>query len=228
VQAFDEDFPEAADIAGRSMRGRLPYAPYAVGPHRVCMLAHDSAVQVHECNARCSCGPQCRSRVLQHGLRARLFLRPAQRHGGWGVHAAAFIPAGAFVVEYVAELLSAKEADVRGREQDREGVSYLFAIDSHKEAGAAGAADVFTLDASHAGNVARFINHSCAPNCRIRSVIWDSSDPRLAHLALYALKDIEPAEELTYHYRYTVKKGSKSGIKCKCGASNCRGWLVTF
>ena len=227
VQQFDEDFPDAVDIAKRSMRGRLPYAPYPGGVHRVGMLSHDSAAPVHECNARCSCGPECRSRVLQHGLRARLFLRPARRHQGWAVHASAFIPAGAFVAEYVGEMISGQEAESRGQQQDREGVSYLFGIDSHVEAGAR-PADAFTLDASHAGNVARFVNHSCAPNCRIRSVLWDSSDPRLAHLALYALRDIEVGEELTYHYRYTVKKGSKTGIKCKCGAPNCRDWLITF
>jgi hypothetical protein len=227
VQQFDEDFPDAVDIAKRSMRGRLPYAPYPVGVHRVCMLSNDSTAPLHECNARCTCGPGCKARVMQHGLRARLFLRPARKHPGWAVHAAAFIPAGAFIAEYVGEVVGGQEAESRGQQQDREGVSYLFSIDSHVEAGAS-VADVITLDASHVGNVTRFVNHSCDPNCRIRSVMWESSDPRLAHLALYAMRDIDPGEELTYHYRYQVKKGSKTGIKCKCGASTCRGWLVTF
>ena len=227
IQQFDEDFPEAVDVAGRTMRGRLPYKPYAAGAHRVCVLAHDSSAPVHECNANCSCGPDCRSRVMQHGMRARLFVRPAKRHAGWAVHAAAPIPAGAFIAEYVGEVVGGEEADARGCKQDKEGVSYLFSIDTHVEQGS-NAADVFTLDAAHAGNVARFVNHSCAPNCRIRSVIWDSSDPRLAHLALFALRDIEAGEELTYNYGYTVKKGSKNGIECKCGAAACRKWLVTF
>jgi hypothetical protein len=227
IQQFDEDFPEAVDVAGRTMRGRLPYKPYWAGAHRVCVLAHDSFAPVHECNANCSCCEDCRSRVMQHGLRARLFVRPARRHAGWAVHAAAPIPAGAFIAEYVGEVIGGEEADARGCKQDKEGVSYLFSIDSHVEQGS-NAADVFTLDAAHAGNVARFVNHSCAPNCRIRSVIWDSSDPRLAHLALFALRDIEAGEELTYNYGYTVKKGSKKGIECKCGASACRKWLVTF
>lgn len=200
VQEFDEAFPGEKDVNGVLMKGRQPHKPTPVGVFRICLLAPDSRAPVHECNAHCLCGPSCRSRVLQNGLRARLFVRPARRHRGWAVHTSEPIPAGAFIAEYVGEVIDRAEAETRGEQQDREGVSFLFSIDSHVALGSAAAANVYTVDASRAGNVTRFVNHSCAPNCRIRSVIWDSSDACLAHLALYALRDIDVGEELTYDY----------------------------
>ncbi|KAJ1077970.1 hypothetical protein K5549_011297 [Capra hircus] len=76
-----------------------------------------------ECNHACSCWRTCRNRVVQNGLRARLQLYRTQNMG-WGVRSLQDIPLGTFVCEYVGELISDSEADVR--EED----SYLFDLDN--------------------------------------------------------------------------------------------------
>ena len=69
--------------------------------------------------------------------------------------------------------------------------------------------------------MARFINHSCEPNCEAREVEIDCADPRMIHIAFFTLRRIDPHEELTYDYQYT----SQEKIKCACGSSVCRTWL---
>lgn len=78
---------------------------------------------IFECNHACSCWRNCRNRVVQNGLRARLQLYRTQDMG-WGVRSLQDIPLGTFVCEYVGELVSDSEADVR--EED----SYLFDLDN--------------------------------------------------------------------------------------------------
>jgi hypothetical protein len=235
VAAFDADHPDAVDRAGRPMAGRLPYDVRSGG---VCVLGRGCGAPVHECNARCACGPGCASRVLQRGLAARLHLRPAQRHAGWGVFASAPIANGAFIAEYLGELLSNTEASRRAAHAGDGAASYLFSIDTHAGGEDADDADdahehasVFVLDAARAGNVARFINHSCAPNCRVRAVMYDSADPRLARLGIFALRAIAAGEEVCYDYGGAQHGGRRAGgsasggVRCACGAAKCRGWL---
>uniref|UniRef100_A0A8C3KN69 Euchromatic histone lysine methyltransferase 1 n=1 Tax=Calidris pygmaea TaxID=425635 RepID=A0A8C3KN69_9CHAR len=78
---------------------------------------------IFECNHACSCWRTCRNRVVQNGLRTRLQLYRTQKMG-WGVRTMQDIPLGTFVCEYVGELISDSEADVR--EED----SYLFDLDN--------------------------------------------------------------------------------------------------
>ncbi|XP_062938715.1 histone-lysine N-methyltransferase EHMT1 isoform X8 [Cynocephalus volans] len=83
---------------------------------------------IFECNHACSCWRNCRNRVVQNGLRARLQLYRTQDMG-WGVRSLQDIPLGTFVCEYVGELISDSEADVR--EED----SYLFDLDNKESSG---------------------------------------------------------------------------------------------
>lgn len=71
----------------------------------------------------------------------------------------------------------------------------------------------------------RFINHSCDPNCEfdlLDEPIENLDGPTHAHLHLVALRDIQPGEELTIDYNWPAS----SAISCKCGARDCRGWVV--
>ena len=79
-----------------------------------------------------------------------------------------------------------------------------------------------TIDANYGGNDARWINHSCAPNCE--------SDEVEGRVFIRALRDIKPGEELFYDYglsidaRYTAKL--KKEYECRCGARKCRGTML--
>ncbi|KAG8141740.1 hypothetical protein E2320_006427 [Naja naja] len=105
---------------------------------------------IFECNHACSCWRNCRNRVVQNGLRTRLQLFRTRKMG-WGVRTMQDIPLGTFVCEYVGELISDAEANVR--EED----CYLFDLGNKDR-------DVYCIDARFYGNVSRFINHFCEPN----------------------------------------------------------------
>jgi histone-lysine N-methyltransferase SETD1 len=129
----------------------------------------------------------------------------------WGLFASEPIVANELVLEYVGELIRARIADLREAEYDRRGIgsTYLFRLDeSH------------VIDATECGNVARFINHSCAPNCAPR-VIYVAGRPRMV---IFAKRDIAVGDELSYDYKLPIEDEDKK-IKCLCGADKCRGFL---
>ena len=70
--------------------------------------------------------------------------------------------------------------------------------------------------------MARFFNHSCAPSMHQFSVWVDNVSLTLPRIAFFALRAIEPYEELTFDYKY---EGGGQNIECHCGAPNCRRWL---
>jgi hypothetical protein len=74
------------------------------------------------------------------------------------------------------------------------------------------------------GNEARWLNHSCDPNCE--SIEEDD------RIFIYAMRDIEPGEELFYDYAMVIDepitKASKKEYECRCGSSNCRGTMLAL
>ena len=118
--------------------------------------------------------------------------------------------------EYTGEIISTGEAERRGKRYDEEGFSTLFDLD------AADTDSEYTIDAQYKCGVARFLNHSCDPNLA-QSPVWvDNVSLALPRIAFFALRQIEPLEELTFDYKY--QEGSRR-IECHCGAPNCRKWL---
>lgn len=81
----------------------------------------------------------------------------------------------------------------------------------------------FVLDAQNRGNVGRFLNHSCQPNCFVQSVFIETHDLRLPHVCVFALSDIIFNEELTWNYNYEVGSVADRQLQCCCGARDCKG-----
>jgi hypothetical protein len=131
---------------------------------------------------------------------------------GTGVFATKRIPKGARVVEYVGERVSHAEADRRYEDKAvDDNHTFLFTVD-----------DRIVIDAGVGGNDARWINHSCDPNCE--TVIENK------RVFIEAARDIEPGEELAYDYMISREPGDPDNIEeifaCRCGSANCRGTML--
>ncbi|WP_375766788.1 SET domain-containing protein-lysine N-methyltransferase [Archangium gephyra] len=138
-------------------------------------------------------------------------LRPSSIQGR-GAFATRAIRKGARIIEYLGERISQAVADER---YDDTAMSrhhtFLFNVDEDT-----------VIDAAHEGNDARFINHSCAPNCQA----FLEGD----RIFIYALRDIPEGEELCYDYSYdrTEDMGPEEEALyvCRCGAPTCRGTIL--
>lgn len=123
---------------------------------------------------------------------------------------------GDLIIEYVGELVRASVANIREWKYEREyrgdGIasSYLFRLDG-----------IMVIDATHQGNLARFINHSCDPNCFAKTISLNGSK----RIVLYAKKSIRGGEEITYDYKFPTEKDPKKKVKCLCGSNSCRKYL---
>jgi len=138
-------------------------------------------------------------------------IRPSRIHGA-GAFATLPIPARTRLIEYAGERLTPAESDKRY--PDRPGErhhTFLFAID-----------DDVVIDAAKGGNDARFINHSCDPNCD--AVIEDG------RIWIDTIRDIAPGEELAYDYKYSLEErhtpARKRQYPCNCGSPKCRGTIL--
>lgn len=137
--------------------------------------------------------------------------RNSQIHGR-GVYAVAPIKKGTRVMEYLGERISHAEADARYEKKgDDDGHTFLF-IASNRT----------VIDAGVDGNDARFINHSCNPNCE--TVIENS------RVFIDAIRNIKPGEELGYDYQLTWESTDDPAelalYACRCGAKKCRGTML--
>lgn len=121
---------------------------------------------------------------------------------GIGGFAKMDIAAGTWVVEYTGETIT-KDESLRRCES---GNAYVFSL-----------GDEWDLDGSVSWNAARFLNHSCEPNCeaeRIEGRIW-----------IIARRDIRAGEELTFNYGYALDDYREH--PCRCGADGCVGYMVS-
>ena len=147
----------------------------------------------------------------------------------WGLYAEENIAANDMIIEYVGDRVRQRVADLREAKYDMQGVgsSYLFRIDEDT-----------VIDATKMGGIARFINHSCTPNCTAKIIRVDNSK----RIVIYALRDIGKGqshssrcimssanittdEELTYDYKFEREMDATDRIPCLCGSVGCKGFL---
>ncbi|XP_031279661.1 uncharacterized protein LOC116138078 isoform X3 [Pistacia vera] len=132
-----------------------------------------------------------------------------------GLYTSRFISRGEMVVEYVGEIVGLRVADKReneydsGRKLQYKSACYFFRIDKEH-----------IIDATCKGGIARFVNHSCLPNC-VAKVISVRNDKKVV---FFAERDIYPGEEITYDYHFNHEDEGKK-IPCFCNSKNCRRYL---
>lgn len=138
-------------------------------------------------------------------------VRRSRVHGR-GAFAARRIRKGTRIIEYLGERVSHQEADRRYEDRGpRDNHTFLFIIDART-----------VIDAGVGGNAARFINHSCNPNCE---TVMEGK-----RVFIEAIRTIQPGEELNYDYRLGRASDDPPDADeiyaCRCGQANCRGSML--
>uniref|UniRef100_A0A673IMN8 [histone H3]-lysine(4) N-methyltransferase n=1 Tax=Sinocyclocheilus rhinocerous TaxID=307959 RepID=A0A673IMN8_9TELE len=129
---------------------------------------------------------------------------------GRGLFCKRNIEAGEMVIEYAGNVIRSVLTDKREKYYDSKGIGcYMFRID-----------DFDVVDATMHGNAARFINHSCDPNCYSRVINVEGQK----HIVIFALRKIYRGEELTYNYKFPIEDANNK-LHCNCGARRCRRFL---
>ena len=140
------------------------------------------------------------------------FVRNSAIHGR-GVFAARSIRKGALIVEYRGQRTTWEAVNARP-DSDPKNPEHTFIFET---------SDGQVIDAGRRGNAARWINHSCAPNCKS----FEDDDGRVF---IEARRTIRQGDELTYDYRLSlpgrITRKIREAYACRCGAPRCRGTLL--
>jgi hypothetical protein len=130
----------------------------------------------------------------------------------WGVFADVDISGDEMIVEYRGEIIGNAVCEKREKQYDDEkiGSDYMFRIDSET-----------VCDATKQGNVARFINASCDPNCYTKIINLGG----VKRIVIYSKRDIHAGEELVYDYKFSLEYDESKRVPCHCGTASCRGYM---
>ncbi|WCE04340.1 SET domain-containing protein-lysine N-methyltransferase [Pseudoxanthomonas sp. JBR18] len=148
----------------------------------------------------------------------KIATRKSVIHGN-GMFAVAPIKKGERLIEYKGERRTHAQADRDSGGDVESGHTFLFTLN-----------DKYVIDGARGGNSARWINHSCDPNCEALIVEHDGKDRRKDQVVVEALRNIKAGEELTYNYGITLEEPHTARLKkiwaCRCGSKNCTGTML--
>jgi len=145
----------------------------------------------------------------------KIHVRQSGIHGK-GVYAARLIKKGERIIEYKGERIDWPEALRRHpHDPSQPNHTFYFALD-----------DDYVIDGKKTGNSAKWINHSCDPNCEASLVEINGS----LRVFVEALRSIKAGEELFYDYGLVIDERQTKKLKaeyaCWCGSKNCRGTML--
>ncbi len=144
--------------------------------------------------------------------------RQSSIHGN-GVFATAAISKGERVIRYKGEVRRHEDVDAAYAGDDETGHTFLFSLN-----------DEWVIDANIDGNMARWINHSCAPNCEAVQEENAKGKKHRDKVHIHALRDIVAGEELSYNYGIVLEEPHTAALKklweCRCGSAKCTGTML--
>ncbi|XP_016961607.1 probable histone-lysine N-methyltransferase set-23 [Drosophila biarmipes] len=186
------------------------------------LVLRKSSSPVIECNDLCKCSRNtCSNRLVQHGPRNNLEIFDSPIYRSKGLRTSANVPAGGYICEYAGELLTADEA--KRRLEINEELALMNYVLVLNEYSSEKKQQVTIVDPSRRGNIGRYLNHSCEPNCHIAAVRIDCPIPKIG---IFAARDIRAQEELCFHYGGEGQyKKLTCGKTCLCAAPTCTGFM---
>lgn len=162
-----------------------------------------------ECGNRCTLGDHCLNKRFQKHQSAKVEVFKTHKKG-WGLRTITSLPPNAFIMEYVGEVVQPQEFKHRVKKYSKQKIKhhYFMALRSDE-----------IIDATIKGNMTRFINHSCEPNCETQK--WTVNGE--LRIGFFTKNHLEAGEEVTFDYQF--QRYGKKAQKCYCEAPSCRGYI---
>ncbi|KAI8071625.1 hypothetical protein BC940DRAFT_293312 [Gongronella butleri] len=185
----DDDDPDAACGDDNTCINRMMYME--------CMLED------------CPSDRYCRNRRFQLRQFARVDVIRTEKKG-FGLRALTDLPRNAFVMEYLGEIIPNREFVRRTRVYEKEGLKHYYFMTLKTDE---------IIDATRKGCLARFINHSCNPNCETQKWVVGKT----MRIGIFTKQAVKAGTELTFDYKFE-RYGARPQ-ECFCGESNCKGFI---
>lgn len=162
-----------------------------------------------ECSSTGNCGGGCQNQRFQRREYANVSVIKTEKKG-YGLRADADLHANDFIFEYIGEVINEPTFRRRMIQYDEQGIKHFYFMSLSKSE---------FVDATKKGNLGRFCNHSCNPNCYVDK--WVVGDK--LRMGIFALRSIRPGEELVFNYN--VDRYGAKPQPCYCGEHNCIGFI---
>ncbi|PYH87599.1 SET and WW domain protein [Aspergillus ellipticus CBS 707.79] len=162
-----------------------------------------------ECTGDCGCGPECQNQRFQRREYAPVAVIKTEKKG-FGLRAEADLRPHQFIFEYVGEVINEGQFRRRMRQYDEEGIKHFYFMSLSKGE---------FVDATKKGNLGRFCNHSCNPNCYVDK--WVVGEK--LRMGIFAERHIQAGEELVFNYN--VDRYGADPQPCYCAEPNCTGFI---
>ncbi|XP_045479321.1 probable histone-lysine N-methyltransferase set-23 isoform X1 [Harmonia axyridis] len=186
------------------------------------MDINTSGKPIYECNRNCNCAIKlCGNKLVQCGPRSGLKIKKFCKKG-LGLITNHLIPSGSFVCEYAGRIITSDMAKrLYPVYMSKYSMNYIFCINEKF------GENIYRtiIDPTESGNIGRYINHSCEPNCELIIVRIHNNFPKLC---IFAKEKINIGEELSFNYGDTVIEDNQSvgqSIECLCGKMECKKFL---
>ncbi|RDW61887.1 SET and WW domain protein [Aspergillus mulundensis] len=162
-----------------------------------------------ECMGDCGCGSDCQNQRFQRKEYANVAVIKTEKKG-YGLRAEEDLRPHQFIFEYVGEVINEGPFHRRMRQYDSEGIKHFYFMSLSKGE---------FVDATKKGNLGRFCNHSCNPNCYVDK--WVVGEK--LRMGIFAERHIQAGEELVFNYN--VDRYGADPQPCYCGEPNCTGFI---
>ncbi|MCJ1472870.1 histone methyltransferase set2 [Lambiella insularis] len=162
-----------------------------------------------ECVGDCGCGADCQNQRFQRQQYANVAVIKTEKKG-YGLRAEADLQPNDFIFEYIGEVINEGQFRRRMLHYDEEGIKHFYFMSLSKGE---------FVDATKKGNLGRFCNHSCNPNCYVDK--WVVGDK--LRMGIFAERKIKAGEELVFNYN--VDRYGADPQPCYCGEPNCTGFI---
>jgi SET domain-containing protein len=162
-----------------------------------------------ECVGDCGCGSGCQNQRFQQRQYANVSVIKTEKKG-YGLRTNSDLRSGDFLFEYIGEVINEPQFRRRMVQYDEEGIKHFYFMSLSKGE---------FVDATKKGNLGRFCNHSCSPNCYVDK--WVVGDK--LRMGIFAERKIKAGEELVFNYN--VDRYGANPQPCYCGEPNCTGFI---